>query len=61
MTTWEYAVTFEFENDPPITLRGTVEAELRHTAASRAVYEAGKTRPRTKPASLVVLLQEGVQ
>lgn len=58
MRTWEYAVTFEFWEDPPVTIRGQVEAEKRHTALSRAYQEACQARPQTKPASLLVLLQE---
>lgn len=56
----EYAVTFEFLTDPPITERGIVAAGSWHTAASRAVSAARRARPSTRPSSLSILLMEPI-
>lgn len=38
----KYAVTFEFNVKPPITIRGEVTSTSLHTCAARAVKEAKK-------------------
>lgn len=56
-----YAVTFEFDQQAPITHRGTVAAHMAHTCVLRAVKEATKAHPGLHWSSLVVVLLERVQ
>lgn len=56
--TVEYAVTFEFEQQPPITHRGTVTATEAGTCSARAVKEAMKVHKGLRWSSLVVVLLE---
>ena len=51
------SVTFEFENDPPLTRRGPITATSAHTAASRAIREARLEWKRRKPTSIVVVVE----
>lgn len=57
---WDYTVTFEFEEAPPLTERGQVAAGSLHVACSRAIKEAKKARPRLHPASVVILVQKAL-
>lgn len=54
--TWNYAVTFEFELQAPLTHRGTVTASSTPPAARKALTEAKKAHPGIRPTSIVVLL-----
>lgn len=56
--TVHYAVTFEFDQQPPITHRGTVAARQAQTVVSRAVKDAMKAHPGLRWSSLVVVLLE---
>ena len=58
MLKWEYAVTFEFTEAPPVTERGHVASGSLHTAASRALKAARKARPRVRPSSVVIVVQK---
>jgi hypothetical protein len=51
------AVTFEFDEHAPETVRHEIAASTLHTAASRAVKAARKATPGQRPRSLVVLLE----
>jgi hypothetical protein len=53
----KYAVTFEFQVNAPITVRGEVEAERAPTAARRAIEEAMDQNPNLKWSSISVLLE----
>ena len=56
MRTWKYAVTYEFTEQAPVTVRGEIAASALSTAALRACKAAKKTRPGTRPASIVIVL-----
>lgn len=56
--TLRYAVSFEFQNAPPMTHRGTVSAVSAATCASRAIREAVKAHPGTRWTSLVFVALE---
>lgn len=56
---WDFAVTFEFDTDPPVTERGQVGAGTLQVACYRAIKAAKKARPRTKASSVVILVQKG--
>jgi hypothetical protein len=53
----EYAVTLEFPEAAPETVRGVCTATKATTVARRAVAAAFKTHPGRKWSSLVILLQ----
>jgi hypothetical protein len=53
-----YAVTFEFDLNPPITHRGTVSAGKAHTVVARAVKEATTAHPGLRWSSMVCVLLE---
>jgi hypothetical protein len=53
----EYAVTLEFPEAPPKTVRGICTATKATTVARRAVAAAFKTHPNQQWSSLVILLQ----
>ena len=55
---WKYAVTFEYHSVAPETIRGEVAAGSVHLAASRAIRAAKKIKGRTRPDSLVILIQK---
>lgn len=58
MTTFEYAVTYEFETRAPLTHRGTVEASSAAPASARAHREARKVlHPRGWSSCVCVLSQ----
>lgn len=59
--TWSYVVTFEFQNDPPITERGTVEGSTLSTATNRAVRAARKQAGSIRPAGVVVVVERAKQ
>jgi hypothetical protein len=59
--TVEYAVTFEFEEQPPITHRGTIAGSTAVTVAKRALQSAMKAHPGLRWSSLVVVLLERVE
>ena len=62
MKRWTYAVTFESPlTRPPDTVRGSVEAGSAYRAASLAIREAKKARPRMRFDSLVVLIEREAQ
>jgi hypothetical protein len=53
-----YAVTFEFETQPPLTHRGTVAASSAATCVARATREAQKAlRPVRWSSAVCVLLE----
>ena len=56
--TVSYAVTFEFESQPPKTHRGTVAASSGATCVARAVREAQKALRPVNWASLNCVLLE---
>lgn len=57
----DYAVTFEFELEAPLTARGKVSALEVQTCASRALVEAKNKFPKTQWSSIVVVLtREGL-
>jgi hypothetical protein len=56
--TVRYAVTFEFDLQPPITHRGTVSAGKAHTVIARAVKEATRAHPGLRWTSMVCVLLE---
>lgn len=54
--TVEYAVTFEFDQQPPITHRGTVTGGKATTVVARATRAAVTAHPGLRWTSLVVVL-----
>ena len=58
---WNFAVCFEFQEDAPVTIRGVIPAGMPHLAASRAIKAAKKQRPRVRPNSYCILLQEATK
>lgn len=53
----EYVASFEFHTDPPLTLRGRVEASRTRTMAARAIEDLCQHYPRRNWASLVLVLE----
>jgi hypothetical protein len=53
-----YAVTFEFDSQPPITHRGTVAASTMPTCFARAARDAVRAHPGLKWSSMVCVLLE---
>lgn len=53
----KYAVTFEFEERPPVTHRGTVEASAEATCASRGIKLAKRALRPVNWTSVVVFLE----
>jgi hypothetical protein len=51
-TTYTFAVTFEFHEQAPETVRGQIAAHTAQTAASRALKQARKAKPKARPAPL---------
>lgn len=58
--TFTITVTFEFENDAPLTRRTEIAATSVHTAMSRAVREARQAWKRRKPSSVVCVAETGL-
>ena len=56
--TWKCIVTFEFNNDAPVTWRGDIDARTRRTACFRAIKAAEKANPRIKAQSCVVIAEK---
>ena len=54
--TCAYAVTFEFDTRPPLTLRGTVPGSSGATCAARAMREAQRVLRPVKWTSCVCVL-----
>lgn len=54
---WEYYLTFERINDPPVTVRGIVEGSTFATAAQRAVKDARKKTKRVRADSISMVIQ----
>lgn len=61
LTEVDYVVTFEFSEQAPVTVRGTISASSVRTMAARAVDEAVAQRPGTRWTSLLVALDRGDQ
>ena len=59
--TIRYAVTFEFETQPPMTHRGTVTASSMPTCFARAAKAAVKAHPGRTWSSMVCVLLERVE
>jgi hypothetical protein len=59
--TWAYVVTFEFQSEPPVTFRGTVDGGTLSTATNRAVRAARKQAGVIRPAGVVVLVERAKQ
>lgn len=59
--TVKYAVTFEFETQPPVTHRGTVSGSRATTVVKRAVDEAVSAHPGLNWSSMVCVLLERVE
>lgn len=57
MTRYRYAITFEFDEAAPETVRGEVVATEASGAARRAVVAAQQAKPHRHFRSLVVLLE----
>lgn len=57
MPKWNYVVTFERENDPPVAVRGSVEGTTFQTAAQRAVKDARKNAKRVRADSLCIVIE----
>jgi hypothetical protein len=55
--TARYAVTFEFETKPPLTLHGTVSAAGMPTCVARAARTAMREAGRQTWASVVVVIE----
>ena len=55
----DYAVTFEFDSAPPVTVRGHVDANMVRTVFARAVDEAVTKAPGARWRSMSVLLDIG--
>jgi hypothetical protein len=53
-----YAVTFEFDTQPPITHRGTVAASTMPTCFARAARDAVRAHPGLKWSSMACVLLE---
>jgi hypothetical protein len=53
----EYAVTLEFSEKPPLTVRGVCTAVKAATVARRAVNEVLRQHPNQHWFNLVILLQ----
>ena len=53
-----FAVTFEFSEAPPETVRGIVEALEVQTLAARAFRQAKEEKPNMKWSSVVLVLQK---
>ena len=60
MRQWAYTVTFEAPDSlrPPVVVRGEVASTEAPKAASRAVAEASRLRPRTTWDDVVLLLEK---
>ena len=58
--TVKYAVTFEFDNRPPVTHRGTVKAWAASTCTRLAVKEAQSVLSPINWSSMVCVLLEKV-
>lgn len=56
--TVRYAVTLEFDRNPPITHRGIVSATVAATCFARAVREAVAAHPGLRWTSMVCVLLE---
>lgn len=54
-------VTFEFDQQPPITHRGTIAAVEARTIAARAIDEAQAAHPGLRWSSMNVVLLERLQ
>lgn len=54
----KYAVTFEFDMNPPVTARGMVEGSSSTTVMKRALQKAIADHPHMAWQSLVVLLEK---
>jgi hypothetical protein len=59
--TVNYAVTFEFDERPPVTHRGTVTAGQVHVCVARATRMAKKALRPKNWSSMVVVLLDRVQ
>ena len=59
--TVRYAVTFEFETQPPLTHRGTVTASTMPTCFARAAKAAVKAHPGRAWSSMVCVLLERLE
>ena len=54
---YRYSATFEFNQDPPLTVKGTTEQSQHHLATKAAIQALKKAYPGTRPSSLVVVLE----
>ena len=55
-----YAVTFEFAEDPPVTVRGVLLMPNPALAARRAIESAKRALPNRHWKSVSILLERGV-
>jgi len=55
--TFDYSVSFEYQEAPPDTVKGQVIAATAVTAAARAVKAARVQLPNKRPSSLVIVLE----
>ena len=55
---YRWAVTFEFDQEPPETVRGEIDVPNPRLGARRAVEAAQRAHPNTRFRSLVVLLEK---
>ena len=53
-----YSATFEFDEAPPVTVRGEVEASSLPTLCARAARDAKAQRPQMMWSSFVVVLDK---
>lgn len=53
----KYSLSFEFETDSPITVKGNIEAGSIRTIVARAVDDAIDKNPRCKWSSIVVVIE----
>lgn len=61
MRSFEYAVTFEYDEMPPKLVRGTVQGSGWRVGFRRAVDAAWKEAKRSRPCSMHVLLLKPAQ
>lgn len=53
----KYAVTFEFESKPPLTLRGMASGSAMPTCVARAARQAAKEAGRQMWSSVLILIE----
>jgi hypothetical protein len=58
---WNYILTFERQNDPPVTVRGTVQGTSFATAAQRSIKAARKESSRVRADSIALIIERNTE